>query len=92
MSADLSNVQWVPSSVRQPGAYRDRAPKWFVGKAVKVAFAGPGGVAEHMWVDVTGVEGGRLVGTLDSKPALVRDVKFGDRVEVTPDQVEDVYA
>ena len=92
MNGQMDDVQWVHADALRPaGEYDDRPLGWFVGRTVKVAFAAAGGTAEHMWVEVTGVDGDRLVGALDNHPVIVPDLKCGDRVELGRGQVEAVY-
>ncbi len=92
MSGAMGNVQLVHVDVSRPeGEYDDRPLDWFVGRAVKMTFAAAGGTAEHMWVEVTGIDGDRLVGELASEPVVARHLKCGDRVELGRVQVEAVY-
>ncbi len=91
MSCEMDDVQLVHADALRPeGEYDDRPLEWFVGRAVKMAFASAGGTTEHMWVEVKAVEGDRLVGALDSEPVVVRHLRRGDRVELGRGQVEAV--
>ena len=94
MNGEMDDVQVVQvDALRPEGEYDDRPLDWFVGRAVKIAFAfDPAhGLAEHMWVEVDGVEGSRLVGELVDHPVVVRGIRCGDRVGLGRGQVEAVY-
>jgi hypothetical protein len=54
----------------------------FVGRSIKVCFQSADSHPEIMWVEVTGVEGHRLVGKLDNVPVCVTHLKCGDIVHV----------
>ena len=62
----------------------------FVGRHVKIALGPQDTSCENMWVKVTGVAGERLVGLLTSKPAFLRTIRTGDRVELARTQIIDV--
>src|SRR5210317_756829 len=57
---------------------------------VKVAFIEDEDV-EHMWVEVSRIEGQRIMGTLDSDPLLIRSLSHGDPVECNFEDVEELY-
>jgi uncharacterized protein YegJ (DUF2314 family) len=83
------NVQLVCPRCRKPDSrYFDVPLDWFVGRCVKIAFQSQDGLVEHMWVVVTGVEDGRLVGELDNDPLFVEDIECGDRVVLDRTQIE----
>lgn len=60
-----------------------------VSYAVKIPFKVKGGGSEHMWVQVTAVEGNTIRGVLDSEPTKDVGYKYKDAVSTTLDQVED---
>ena len=83
------NGRWVCSNCMKPDPrYFGQPPAWFVGRSVKVAFLSAAGIVEHMWVVVTGVEGDRLVGQLNTYPDFVEDVEYGDGVVLDRTQIE----
>lgn len=43
--------------------------------------------AERMWVKVTAVDGGRLVGELDNEPAALQSIGPGSRIEFGPEHI-----
>jgi uncharacterized protein YegJ (DUF2314 family) len=43
--------------------------------------------AERMWVKVTAVDGGRLVGELDNEPAALQSIGPGGRIEFGPEHI-----
>jgi uncharacterized protein YegJ (DUF2314 family) len=47
------------------------------------------GSHEHMWISITKIENGRYYGVLDNDPVTVTNVKAGDAVNITKDQIED---
>ena len=47
------------------------------------------GEHEHMWILVNKIENERFEGTLDNEPITVKNVKFGDLIKITKDQIED---
>lgn len=57
--------------------------------AVKVPFPVRGGGAEHMWVQVSRIEGEKVVGVLDNEPDHDVGVRCGDQVTVRKADVED---
>jgi uncharacterized protein YegJ (DUF2314 family) len=44
---------------------------------------------EHMWVEVKDIDGDEYTGILGNDPQVVTNVKYGDRVMVTKDKIED---
>ena len=58
-----------------------------VGKFVKKGFPAERASREHMWVLVSGVKNGELVGTLDNEPAYTDKLKLGDTVTVQRDEI-----
>lgn len=71
-------------------AYKLLPLTYFVGRSVKVPFQTEDNPVEHMWVSVTGVDGDRLIGTLDSDP-VATSLRYGDEVHVSPSEVVMVY-
>ena len=59
------------------------------GFAVKHAFPVKGGGNEHMWVNVTAIQGNQISGTLDDEPLGDIGLKGTDPVTLTVSQVED---
>lgn len=45
--------------------------------------------AEHIWLTQVSFDGERFTGTVDNEPVDTREVRLGDRVEVTPEQLSD---
>jgi uncharacterized protein YegJ (DUF2314 family) len=65
-----------------------RDPKYYVGKHVKIAFAGED-CTEHMWVQVYHADDEDLDGVLKNVPVMV-NMTVGDPVRFTLDDIEDV--
>jgi uncharacterized protein YegJ (DUF2314 family) len=63
---------------------RPRGPEIRAGHFVKCIFRTPDprGPVERMWLHVTGVHGNAIRGTLDSKPLLLRGIRYGDAITV----------
>lgn len=92
MSANDDNVRAVSGGAISPDSlYTQRPLEWFVGRCVKMAFQSAESGVEHMWVNITHVEGDNLVGSLDNHPVLVTHVGYGDRVVLSRVQIEAVY-
>jgi hypothetical protein len=94
MNKAESNIRAVcDAHAPKPDAvWAKKAPEWFIGKWVKKAFditpyPGWGPKIEHMWVKVTGVEDGKLVGTMANAPQFVRNLKFGDKAVVSLEEI-----
>lgn len=53
-----------------------------------------GEYSEHMWVQVTDVNRKlrTIVGTLDNEPVAVQNVRYGDTIVVTFEEIEDCIA
>lgn len=71
-------------------------PEEFMGKWVKKSFEVNKGhpkmpQLEHIWVKITAVKAGGLVGTLANQPLFI-DKKFGDEVSVQVAEIEDLSA
>lgn len=56
---------------------------------VKKPFATNSGSKEHIWVIVERFEGGFFWGRVDSEPAKVEGLKYGDAVKVHPQEISD---
>jgi uncharacterized protein YegJ (DUF2314 family) len=56
--------------------------------AIKAAFH-DGDAGEFMWLSVTAIENDVILGQLDNEPVFVKNVKCGDRVRVTLEQLND---
>lgn len=67
--------------------YRYLPLTYFVGRCVKVPFESEDNPIEYMWVRVTGIDGDKLVGTLDNEPFLDTRLRYGDTVHVLPSEV-----
>lgn len=68
-------------------------PSFFIGKFVKRAFTADktkGVELEHMWLRVTGVDMGVLVGVLNNDPQFVRDLRNGAIVQCHLHDIEAV--
>jgi uncharacterized protein YegJ (DUF2314 family) len=67
-------------------------PEFFIGKFVKKGFQTGRSdyLLEHMWVEVKGVENGKLFGNLTNDPVICTVLKDGDAVLVTLDEIESV--
>lgn len=50
------------------------------GDLVRKAFVGDNNRDEHMWVEVTKVEGNVITSTLANDPLHMKDIKYGDKV------------
>lgn len=48
-----------------------------------------GETVEYMWVSVTGISGDRISGTLGNDPNALTNIKLGDEVTLSPDDVAD---
>jgi uncharacterized protein YegJ (DUF2314 family) len=57
--------------------------------AVKHAFPLKRGSVEHMWVEVSAIDGNQVRGNLVDQPYGDIGLKEGDPVTLTPDQIED---
>lgn len=63
--------------------------KW-IGRVVKIGFeqsTDPNINKEWMWVEVTAVRGGRLVGVLQNTPVYATHVERGTECEFTEDEI-----
>jgi uncharacterized protein YegJ (DUF2314 family) len=67
------------SGFGKPGVHHD----------VKVALATADGALEHLWVEVTSIEGETVKGTLNNDPVGDVGLKYGDEVTVKRTDVED---
>lgn len=77
------------------GSFAGHNPETFVGKYVKLGFKATHPITrretkEHMWLKVERTDGPLLVGVLDNDPMLETDVKFGDTVNFTASEIEEV--
>jgi len=70
-------------------------PHEYIGKFVKKGFptdlGGHGPQLEHMWVEVTHIEGDVLIGKLNNDPIACRDIRCGDEVKVRLEEIEQVF-
>jgi len=73
--------------------WKERELNFFTDKLVKRGFAtgDPKVHIEHMWVEVTGIEGEKLVGTLANDPVWCEELCFGDTVLVDRADIESVF-
>jgi uncharacterized protein YegJ (DUF2314 family) len=60
------------------------------GFAVKKAFQGSGKV-EHMWIEVTAIDGQSILGRLANEPKHIPALKMKDPVTVQMDEIEDWF-
>jgi len=91
MSYKHEDVRFVHESAINPDPLYAKKPLgWFVGRCIKMAFHSTSCHVEHLWVKVVGIEGNHLVGALDNDPVVVTHLAFGDRITVSPTQVEAV--
>lgn len=56
--------------------------------AVKARFE-EGDAAEHMWVQVSDFKDGNFIGRLANEPSTIKQLKYGDNVNIIQDDVED---
>lgn len=47
------------------------------------------GEHEHMWISLNRIENGQFIGFLGNEPQIVKNIKYGDWVKITKDQIED---
>src|SRR5687767_2530133 len=78
----------------QPNSkFSQKNPEFFIGKFVKKGFHGnkpDEDLIEHMWVEVTEVKNGELVGKLNNDPIIVRSLKCDDIVTVKLEEIEEI--
>lgn len=67
-------------------AFEKRRPKQ--GFAVKSPFSESSQV-EHMWIEVTSIQGESIAGTLANEPGIITKLKLGDRVNIHVNEIED---
>jgi uncharacterized protein DUF2314 len=67
-------------------ALEAKGAQYFLGKLVKKLFT-----REHMCVFIDGFTDDVLTGTLENEPLLMMHLKWGDRVEVRLNEIEDVH-
>lgn len=88
-----SNIAPVcPDHAPKPDlVWTGKKPEFFIGKFVKKGFPTPQPMlrVEHMWVKVTAVKDGKLVGELNNDP-IASLLRCGDIVEVALDEIEQV--
>lgn len=65
----------------KPGQKDFQVKKLFVAK--------DGGQGEHIWLADVHFNGNRLVGVVDNKPSMIKDLKIGAKASVNPDEVSD---
>ena len=58
------------------------------GYAVKIVASDQHG-AEHVWLSRLRMRGGRIVGTIDTKPRIVRSLRQGQELPVNEDAIVD---
>lgn len=98
MSRTAGNIKTVcrDHAPKADPRWADKAPTFFKGKWVKKAFKADKEVSgfkptiEHMWVKVLRVQDGKLVGTMANPPQFVNDLKFGQEVSLSVQEIEDV--
>jgi uncharacterized protein YegJ (DUF2314 family) len=91
----LAHPECAPRA--KPELLEGKTLESFIGKFVKVAFAGIDPVSgrprtEHMWVEVKSVEDGKFVGLLNNDPVLDHEPPLEDQSKVTvnPARIEDI--
>lgn len=57
--------------------------------SVKVAIPASGGGNEHIWMDVTGIEGGDYRGRIANKPVRIPKMQRGDSYRAKADKISD---
>ena len=70
--------------------YQKRPLAWFLGRNVKIAFQSDEREVEWMWVNVRGIIGRTLVGSLDNDPLLCTYLECGDSVSLSRLQIAGV--
>lgn len=89
MREDCENIQWFcDEHAPKPIGYKGDLSK-LIGGFVKMCFT-DGEKQEHMWVKVASVGDGCVVGPLCNEPVNVQNVKYGDGVLVTREEIEEV--
>ena len=100
MSEPASNVRFFCGSHAPEvvAKWAKKPLKWFFDpkfqKFVKKAFQviGPQGpTVEHMFVKLSRIEKGKLVGTIANDPLLQTELRCGDTVFVKRSEIEDVF-
>jgi hypothetical protein len=89
----VRNVRMVPETDLRPDpGLAARPPGSYVGRNIKKSFptGDPAIPVEHMWVRVRAVEGGALVGALNSIPVFSSHLRLGDPVQVAMGEIEGV--
>lgn len=87
----VKNVRAIHETALWPDATCTLYPlPWFVGRCVKIAFQSAESAPEHMWVEITGVDGHELIGTLANMPIFVTHLDLGDQVRLVRTQIEAV--
>ena len=66
----------------------ERPPDGATGFAVKVAFSDNGNV-EHIWCNSPERRNGKIFATLNNTPVKVGHVKYGQRLEIDPEDISD---
>jgi uncharacterized protein YegJ (DUF2314 family) len=61
----------------------------YQGFAIKKGFATPEGGLEHIWVTFKGWDGEKFRGVIDNEPVDTQEVRLGDQVTVTPEELSD---
>lgn len=59
------------------------------GFAIKKGFATPEGGFEHIWVTFKGWDGEKFRGVIDNAPVDTKEVRLGNQVTVTPEELSD---
>jgi uncharacterized protein YegJ (DUF2314 family) len=73
--------------------WMQKKPSYFIGKFVKRPFkvvGHPKVTIEHMWIKVTGVDAGVLVGILENEPQFTKEYKHKNIVQCELGQIEQV--
>lgn len=70
---------WEAFDSRQPGAD---------GFALKVEIEDPNGT-EHFWAGSLERKDGKIFGTIDNRPNIVKSVRFGERIEIPDARISD---
>lgn len=88
MKKKKPSVRKILSQIAVPDPfYTEYTLEYFVGRSVKISFDSSKGSSESMWVSVTAVKGGQLIGSLDNDPQVATHLKHGDAVTLSRSQI-----
>lgn len=91
MPEKVDNLRRVHESAISPDPLYTKLPlDWFVGRHIKMAFRGATRRVEHMWVEIVGIDGFQLVGTVANEPVVATEFQYGQQITLSATQVEAV--